>query len=100
MLSWVSGNICNKLSAPCRLMLLSCQACCAASRPLPLSVWMNPVAGTWLTERENWTEAGLQISRSLGAMEDYGALEAKTKLARSKKLFEHFLLAADQAHPG
>lgn len=36
------------------------------------------MTGTWLVERENWSEA-------------------KTKLARCKKLCEHFLLAADQA---
>ncbi|CAE7795469.1 SRP68 [Symbiodinium sp. CCMP2456] len=55
-----------------------CKVHCDQRTQLEAEAYAAFMSGTWLTERENWTEA-------------------KTKLARSKKLFEHFLLAADQA---
>ncbi|CAK9067855.1 Brefeldin A-inhibited guanine nucleotide-exchange protein 2 (Brefeldin A-inhibited GEP 2) (ADP-ribosylation factor guanine nucleotide-exchange factor 2) [Durusdinium trenchii] len=55
-----------------------CKVHCDQRTQLEAEAYAAFMAGTWLVEREHWAEA-------------------KTKLARCKKLCEHFILAADQA---
>jgi len=55
-----------------------CKAHCDQRTQLEAEAYAAFMAGVWLVERESWAEA-------------------KTKLARCKKLCEHFILAADQA---
>lgn len=71
----------RKLSNACKYaehLESVCKAHCDQRTQLEAEAYASYMAGVWLVERENWAEA-------------------KVKLARCKKLCEHFILAADQA---